>query len=47
MGELGLKSCIRVKKYRAYHGQVGPAFMVDAMELENLEARSCATSLEN
>ena len=25
MGDLGLKSCVRVKKYRAYHGEVGRA----------------------
>ena len=25
MGDLGLKSCVRVKKYRAYHGEVGIA----------------------
>ena len=25
MAALGLKSCVRVKKYRSYHGEVGKA----------------------
>jgi transposase InsO family protein len=25
MGILGVKSCVRIKKYRAYHGEVGRA----------------------